>query len=217
MDNIDFKLIFSESNIDYRTFIEKIGGEANIDKFDINDKTPLLAALENQNTFIALKLIENGANVNLSSDDNITYPIHLASRFGLSEVVQAMVSKDVNVNIVDKYGIMPLHYASGSNAETVKILLDAGANPNYIVEEDYCLPTALHVACYYQNLEAVAILLDWEETDTTIINKRAKTAKYIAEKKRYNDIVELFNKYEKSMKCEDHNANFEDIDVGILG
>ena len=62
---------------------------------------------------VACLLIEHGADigyVNYPFDRYATY-LHLASYFGLSDLIELLLSKGVDVDATDRFGNTPLHYA----------------------------------------------------------------------------------------------------------
>jgi uncharacterized protein len=72
-------------------------------------------------------------SINAFSSDGWT-PLHLAAAFGTPEAVQLLLESGASVNSVSKNAQtnQPLHaaLALGRNAETIRLLLDAGADPN---------------------------------------------------------------------------------------
>ena len=61
-------------------------------------------------------------------------------------------------NLTDVYGRVPLHLASiGGHLEAARLLLEAGANPNFLFEARF---TALQLASFAGHAEVVQTLLD---------------------------------------------------------
>jgi ankyrin repeat protein len=54
--------------------------------------------------------------------------LHLACRDGNIELVKELLSLEVNINKQDSEGLTALHIAK--NIEIIKMLIEAGANPN---------------------------------------------------------------------------------------
>jgi ankyrin repeat protein len=72
-------------------------------------------------------------SINAFSSDGWT-PLHLAAAFGTPEAVQLLLESGASVSAVSKNAQtnQPLHaaLALGRNTETIRLLLDAGADPN---------------------------------------------------------------------------------------
>ncbi|XP_059170627.1 uncharacterized protein LOC131952123 [Physella acuta] len=97
--------------------------------------------------------------------------LHTASYYGYTDVIEDLLQLNVDINLKDYKGASPLHRAK--NAETIKMLLDNGAD---IDAEDSEGNTCLHVKCYGQidqptEMAAIKTLLD-EEAKLLKRNKR---------------------------------------------
>jgi len=104
---------------------------ADINAVDENGN-PLLVDAINKNDEKKIKaLLEAGADVNVQSTDGDT-PLSLAAMRNETALVKELLAKGARVNDANKNGQTPLMLASMSdnNAETVKILLEAGADVN---------------------------------------------------------------------------------------
>ena len=65
-----------------------------------------------------------------STDTNNVTPLHLASAYKQTEIVDLLLSYGAYVNAVDRFNASPLHYAGfGGTLEIVHALLEAGADP----------------------------------------------------------------------------------------
>eukprot|EP01108_Squamamoeba_japonica_P000540 TRINITY_DN1180_c0_g1_i2.p1 TRINITY_DN1180_c0_g1~~TRINITY_DN1180_c0_g1_i2.p1 ORF type:complete len:184 (-),score=25.75 TRINITY_DN1180_c0_g1_i2:26-577(-) len=65
--------------------------------------------------------------------------------------------QEVNIDCQDGVGNTPLHYsANWGHFDTLKVMLDAGANPNV---ENFQKETALHRAFYKDNIPMIELLL----------------------------------------------------------
>lgn len=59
------------------------------------------------------------------------YPIHYAADFGQKEVLKYLISKGVNIDVTDKYGITALLSAIWEDhKDCVQLLIDSGAAVN---------------------------------------------------------------------------------------
>lgn len=155
----------------------------NTSTIDVEDKagaTPLLTALHNGDILIAKKLIEKGANVNLPNYEGIT-PLTLAvTQNKLGEIVQLLISRGANIDMVGKCQCSPLYMACQSGqTETVAMLLAYGANPNIANSWG---STPLHCAVSLNHSEIEHKLLA-HGADATLINHHGISAMMLMEKR----------------------------------
>lgn len=96
-------------------------------------RTPLLYALEqNYNAELAGILIANAAKVNVSGQFKIT-PLHLATRYGNTIIIDRLLDKGADINVRDVLGNTPLFGAinrRSNSFNTTKLLIDRGAKVN---------------------------------------------------------------------------------------
>lgn len=88
--------------------------------------------LENNHDAAAMMLIREGATVNRPRRyDNGEAPMHIAAKLGMNEVLQLMILKGGDVNLMSGDRSTPLHLAvKEKHARTVQLLCEAGGNVN---------------------------------------------------------------------------------------
>ncbi len=118
--------------------------------------TPLGLAVQQNNTFLSRKLLENGADPNLVNKLGIG-PIHYAASQGNIDMLNDLITAGANVNIQDSNkGLTPLHVAVENSPRYTKcaeILLKAGADPN-VKDKDGNTPLSLT-----QNQATISLLV----------------------------------------------------------
>ncbi|XP_031634253.1 uncharacterized protein LOC116347689 [Contarinia nasturtii] len=86
--------------------------------------------LETNQTSEAIKLIEDGANVNFKYENGEypVFPIHLAVEIGNLDIIKCLIENGVEVNAKDYFNRQGLHIASrNAREDIVKILIENGA------------------------------------------------------------------------------------------
>jgi len=116
---------------------------------------------------------------------------HAAQSKQTSIIIPALIKKGLNINTRDENGNTPLVLSIiNKDGSAAKTLMQYGANPDVILNEKNWTP--LMMAAYYGNKEAIAAMLD-VGADLHIKNNEGMTAKRIAEKQGFADIVKLMN------------------------
>ena len=92
---------------------------------------------------VARLLLENGANVN-SSTENGSTPLFWAVRFGHYNIVKLLITHGADINQHEKSNVTPLHQAvEYKHLDVVKLLIQNNVEPNKI---DYAGKTPLDYA-----------------------------------------------------------------------
>ncbi len=173
---------------------------AKVEEFASGSLTPLLLAAREGYLELERILVDAGADVNAVAGDGKT-PLALAIFYGQYETASFLVDRKADVNKADAQRFTPLFYAvDRRNMETapnfpwmvtadplplVRKLLDAGANPNAIVDNTprarmregsprIVFATALMRAAFAGDLELVTLLLD-RGADPKIISRDGET------------------------------------------
>lgn len=99
-----------------------------------NPNNPLVTATRYGKGPAALRLLEAGAKPDAHGGD-YCYPLHYAAKRGETDVLRALVARNVDVNVRDRSGQTPLHYAAAyGSAIAVEFLLTQGAQTH--IEDD---------------------------------------------------------------------------------
>jgi serine/threonine protein kinase/ankyrin repeat protein len=109
---------------------------------------------------------------------------------GSANRTKALLAVGVNPNsIVSGMGPPLIIAAYGGHTDTVKVLLDQGANVNAKGNNDYDL-TALIAAVGGHHIDTMRLLLE-RGADVNAMGHNGRTALWLAAKKGYSDIIEL--------------------------
>jgi uncharacterized protein len=98
-------------------------------------------------------LIKAGANVNLAAKDGCT-PLQMAAGLHDGEIVKLLLANGAKPNVADKKGWTPLMRAVNPGVASVRTLVEAGADVNYVApvipKEDFrtALQWAVHLRKY---------------------------------------------------------------------
>ena len=122
-------------------------------------------------------LIENGADVNLSTDNNRT-PLMTACEYGHVNTVTFLIEHGANVNLQDRDGLTAVHYAvRGSQAcEILSCLMENGADVDAKTFDD-CTP--LMIAAEIGDTKVATFLIE-HGANVDLPDKTGATALYYA-------------------------------------
>ncbi|KAK2161285.1 hypothetical protein LSH36_119g07020 [Paralvinella palmiformis] len=108
--------------------------------------TPLCAVCLQNNSQVAFRLLEAGAGLKVNLADNRgSIPLHYAARFGNTDVMEALIEKGSELNVINDHFESPLHLAvRNCHMKAVEVLIDHGCDVNAC--DSRGLVTALHTA-----------------------------------------------------------------------
>lgn len=176
-----------------------------------NDVTPLLLAVYHGKSDIARLLVDRGAKVSfceavalgdtprvqemLAANPDLVHtrttdgypPLGLAIFFRHGELARWLIEQGADVNAVARNAncVAPVHAAAATcDRETMRMLLDRGADPNARQQLDY---TALHGAASRGDIEMAKLLLD-HGADR---NAKGSDGKTVADVAREHDQAEF--------------------------
>lgn len=105
-------------------------------------------------------LLKHGANPNVLAGDLHRTPLHLAVEVGATQCVSQLLAAKANPHAITRYHQTALHYATSKrHVNIVRMLLDAGANVDYMQIEHRC-STCLTVAAQNDDQDCAELLLD---------------------------------------------------------
>lgn len=153
---------------------------------------PLSFAAQFSTVDVVDLLVDGGADINLTDKEGKT-PLH--SVMDDEKMVKCLIEHAPTdivsfVNKQDKYGRTALHEAAlVSEVETVKMLIDVGADVNI---QDKLGDTALHEAAYYDRDENVKALIEGG-ADVNIQNSGDQIALEMAKNEKIKELIKNAN------------------------
>jgi hypothetical protein len=157
-----------------------------------------------------LEMVQNiirngGVNIEWKNPANRYTALHIASLIGHIPVVNFLIQSGSNVNVQERYGFTPLHFATynGGNLPLVELLLENGANPNI---QNMNVDTPLQLAVQSGNKEIVRALLAGGADRTIKNGSYMGNARQIAQillldaeteekQNKYKDIINIIDQY----------------------
>ena len=167
--------------------IQKDGRLINITTHD--GLSPLLLAISNNKKAMALKLIEQDADLYIVGNTHKEgSAIHLACRKGWASVVTKMVEKDPHLLMIkNKDGFTPLMLAIVHCKEKTALkLIDLGANIEETYIDNY---NSLHLACIYGTDSLVTKILEKDPRLIDILSRDESTPLNLAHAHENHSIV----------------------------
>ena len=145
-----------------------IANGANINAKDRAGQTPLENSICVHRTYVLKKEVFDFLWANGENFEKIKTQLICANRKlsilnegvfnNLEKLVELAITKGENLNVRDRKGRTPLHYASQVNAvEAAKVLIDRGANIEAVDDNGY---TPLHYAAIHRQPEMVKLLIN---------------------------------------------------------
>ncbi|XP_048551983.1 ankyrin-1-like [Triticum urartu] len=151
-------------------------------------KTPLNCALYAGNAQIMKYLIDHGANPKKATAQGLTM-LHIAAGRGLCVPLELLLSQGIPVDIMlSVFAGTPLHAAASMGQhQALKILLEHGADPNVIMDDNV---TPLMLACCEKSLKCMRLLIE-AGADADGNSYRGPTPLTYAVKAGWTDIVKF--------------------------
>ena len=201
----NFDAAIQLSNWKRLLFLIKNG--ANVDtKSGSNSITPLYHAVVTNDKEMVETFIELGANPNVRALDDSS-PLHFAIENGNIDIAEILLKNKAIVDICDeRTGIAPIHLATNSSVEMVKLLLRYGADPN--VKCNFGM-TPLHYFATSQTHDfEIGKLLIENGASINSMDKRNYSPLYLAIlEDNLNAVRDLLENGAKVQDCEEINKS----------
>jgi ankyrin repeat protein len=187
-----------------------------INERDFRGETPLMKAAENGDLAKTKSWIEKGADVNMQDDLGYT-ALHNALALGEDNdiwkqedmwppsqskgylgLVTLLVNAGANINLKTNQGEMPLMEANSPEAAALLLKKGAGAHIN---DTDDLGETALMQAALQDHPEVVKLLLE-DGAFPDMRNKKGETAREIAKKFGYKDVIAVLDEFRERKEKE---------------
>ncbi|RDX63986.1 Ankyrin repeat-containing protein, partial [Mucuna pruriens] len=166
------------------------------------------AVRSNDITTFSSLVKENEEILQQKTADSLSTPLHLASRYGCTEIVSEIVSLCPDmVSAENKKMGTPIHEAcQQDNVGVLKLLLDA--NPRALCKLNPNGKTACFVACSHGHLDMVNLLLNLSDMVGPEAAGFDQTCIHIAASRGHTDVVrELLNKWSELTQVIDDDGN----------
>jgi ankyrin repeat protein len=129
---------------------------ASVDAHDDQQWTPLMFAAQEGHTQVVTTLLAAGADVD-SGDDHGCSALMQAARSGHSDAAQTLLDHDADANFIADWATPLIMAAAAGRVNVVTLLLDAGAELDFLHPEDGY--SALMLAALQGHSEVVRLLL----------------------------------------------------------
>ena len=111
----------------------------NVDVRDGDQQTPLMSAIYYGHVPMAMRLLEHGADINLTNRSHGYSALHLAAEYDRTEVIPALLRRGAKMGMKAKCGKNALHIAAQyASPRTISVLLDSSMVDTELTTHDRC-------------------------------------------------------------------------------
>lgn len=210
---------FIYKNTDHNVFKSVINMDQPVENFsdyEITKSTVLINAVVSKNIEIIEAIIDNGADINLFTENDLNALI-LAVKSGQKKVVKCLLKKGANPNLKNKYGQTALFKCN--DCEILQLLIKYGADVNAQSHGGY---TALHMAVggrrdivnshdYHEkillNTQIIQLLVD-NSANVRLKNEDGISPLALSKSHEHDDITKILSKNKSPIK---KNVNNESL------
>ena len=178
-------LALANGNADLTGQLLKAGADPKVTRW--NGETPLMIAAGAGNIDEVRMLLDRGVDVNGTDPKKKQSALMWAASEGHTGVVDLLIQKGADVNAAGAGGFTPLVFASLKNdGVSVRLMLKAGANPNYTLPDQ----TKVLTAATQNKCTAAALELLDGGADPNIADKTGNTPLHVAAQNGALDLVQ---------------------------
>jgi ankyrin repeat protein len=208
--NMDFNLILATDKGYADEVLRLLNKGADINTATLDGITPLMYAIQNQDTNLVKILVLNGADIDKKPDNDIPGLISAVVTDNL-DIAEYLIRKGAYIDITDNYGNTPLMYAAAYGYDVMADMLlyyEAGVNKKNNSGTD-----ALMIASFYGDYELADILIRGGAAINSQDNK-GYSALHCAVQNGYADIADLLIDHGADINCKTNN-NFSPIAIAV--
>ncbi len=163
----DKNLVKAAEQGDRMTVEQYLSAKRPVDLGDEKKRSPLMAALQAQETAIAERLLSAGASLEIKDEDQWT-PLMFALGFSQPAFAKTAIEMGADVTPTSKTNWTPLHLAARyAQSENARLIVDRGADINARTNKGV---TPLSMALQYSDEDLALFLLDRDAVGDTVEN-----------------------------------------------
>ncbi len=183
----DYNLILATENSYPEEVIRLLNTGADINYSTWDGITPLMFAVQNQDTVVTQILVLNGADIDKKPYSGIPALINSVINDNLY-IAEYLIRNDADINITDNYGNTPLMYAAAYGYYTIlDMLLYYDANTE---SKNKYGTNAIMIASYYGDYDITQRLLE-AGSDINLTDNAGLSALHYAVQNDHQDLAEL--------------------------
>jgi len=176
--------------------------EWNVDVNKGTDVTPLLMAVQHRHISTVQLLISYGGNVNAQHSEQKCTALHLAASNEFHEIISLLIDANAVIDCEDPRGYTPLGMAGTEGyVKVVKMLLEAGANPNHRAHSDNT--TAIFHCAAKNRVGVVKLLLEYGADPLSTRYESGETIADMARKDNHVLMADLLTSWVEAVTKEE--------------